>query len=95
MGSGKHIGILLNTSNISCGATISVDVIMYKQDPNVYAIMNGIVSNTIDVFISNGLVEVFHTNITGTLVGSDHDLSILTGYSLAVIDMPNSDTVDY
>ena len=67
---------------------------MYKQDPNVSAIMNGIISNAIAVFISNGLVEVFHTNIKGTLVVSDHDLSIQTGYSATAIDMPNSDTFD-
>ena len=68
---------------------------MSKQFPIVAAIRNGLVSKNSTAVIINILVEFFYTNKKGTLVGSNHDLSIVTGYSDSNIDLPNGDAIDY
>ena len=66
------------------------DLIIDGYDKNsVATIWNGLVSNTSVVIIRNDLFEVSHTGRKDALVGFDHDLSILTGYSAIAIYLHN------
>ena len=56
---------------------------------SVATICNGLVSNTSVVIIRNDLVEVSYTDRKDTLIGFDHDLSILTGSSAIAISLHN------
>ena len=68
---------------------------MSKQDPSVSVISNGLFSNTRADSIIYGLVEVYHTNRKGALLGYNHHISIMGGASVTAIDLPNFDAIAY
>ena len=73
---------------INLKAKVKGNLIMDGYDKNsVATIWNGLVSNTSVVIIRNDLVEVSHTDRKDTLIGFDHDLSILTGSSAIAISL--------